>query len=454
MRYMHGSLLGDAPGLGKTIQSIAALEFEKRILVFCPASLKYSWQEEIEKWEPNAVSIVIDGNKKERDILWACAEKGLTKNGVTKYPKYVIANYELLLRDLEVIMLTLWDAIICDEATRISNPAAKSVKRLKVIPAPKKIALTGTPVANTAVDLWSIIDWLRPGYLGNFFQFKKRFTITDGWGGIRGYKDLDVLAKKIEPFMLRRAKEEVMKDLPPKTSEKISILLSPKERRLYEAVIIQIAEEIKKLKIDGRTLPLIPVKMLRLKQLTGHPKILGSDLASSKFTALCDLLEPILKSDEKVIVFSQFAQMATLIQELLGDMGIKSLLIKGDVPARDRQTIIEDFRNKKDLPVLVMTEAGAYGLNLQVASYVIHYDLPWSVSKLTQREDRAHRIGQDKPVTVYSLIAKDTIDEYVQKVLYKKQKMSADVLQDVERMEESGLSIEDIQEILGIEIPH
>lgn len=436
LKSMHGALLADVPGLGKTIQTIAALEDTQRVLIFCPASLKYSWEQEVKKWEPRAITQVIDGDRKEREQQWKF-----------KAVKYVIANYELLLHDYSVIPKE-WEAIVCDEATRISNPMAKTVKALKTLKATKKIALTGTPISNSPQDVFSIIDWIAPRYLGSYFQFIDRYCVKEPtYHRIVGYRNLKELGDKISRFMLRRTKEEVLTDFPSKTVNSVIFDLSKDEQKLYDAVRLQILSEIKQLQIEKRTLSIIPVKMLRLKQVTGHPSLLGEDLIpSAKLQVLEDILHPVIEAGEKAIVFTQFSEMAKIIHATRHDAS----LIYGDVAAEERQRIVNDFNTNPDRKVLVMTEAGAYGLNLQAASYVVHYDMPWSIAKLMQREDRAHRIGQSKPVTVYTLIARDTIDEYVAKVLHKKQKISVEILQDVDRLEAEGINDDDIKAILRL----
>jgi len=434
------ALLADEPGLGKTIQTIAALSGPSfsRNLVLCPATLKYNWQEEIKKWRPNELAAVVSGSPKKRQEFWK------------KPAKWIIANYELLIKDIDIIRRIPWTAIVCDEATRISNPRAKSVKALKWILCPKKIALTGTPISNSPIDLWSIADWLRPGFLGSYWQFLESYTIRDRWNNIVGYKNLGVLAQKIEPLTLRRVKEEVLTDFPNKTREDVVFSLSAPELKVYESVKTRLLEEIRPLlsKIDTRSLALIPVKMLRLKQITGHLRLIGEGERSSKLEVLKQLLEPILKSGEKALIFTQFAEMAKILYEELKNF--HPFLIYGEVEQAERQARVNAFSAFAGPAVMIMTEAGAYGLNLQAAPYVFHYDLPWSVAKLTQREDRAHRIGQTKPVTVYNLVARHTIDEYVSKVLHKKQKISSDILQDAERLEKSGLAADDVKAILGL----
>ena len=437
LRTIPHVLLADVPGLGKTIQTIAALEDENGPnLVLCPNSLKFSWLEEIRKWKLNDFIQVIDGQQDDRISQWQ------------QPARWIIANYELLLRDWEYIPKK-WSVIVCDEATRISNPAAKTTKALKKLIAGKRIALTGTPISNRPDDIWSIIDWLAPRYLGSFYQFTDQYCMKEPrFNRIVGYKNLKELGDRISRFMLRRTKEEVLKDMPPKIFEKIEFTLSEKERKLYEGLKNIIIEELKELTIDKNTINIIPVKMLRLKQATNHPALISKQEKSSKLELLKDILKPVAESGEKTIIFTQFAEMAKI---LFSELNIyHPRMIIGEINAAARQKAVEEFTNNPESLVIIMTEAGAYGLNLQAASYVVHYDLPWSVAKLQQREDRAHRIGQTKPVTVYSLIAKNTIDEYVAKVLHKKQSMSVDILKDFERLEDIGMTAEDIKEILRL----
>ena len=443
LQNSDGALLADVPGLGKTIQVIAANEGEDRVLVFCPATLKYNWKTEILKWQPNAKVVVIDGNKKERALKWSIAQGPRIS--------WVIANYELLIHDFDLIKDFNWPVIVCDEATRISNPQAKSVKALKELTAEKKIALTGTPVSNSPGDIFSIIDWIAPRYLGSYYQFRAKYCVLDEvWGRVVGFKNLHDLSEKIDRFILRRTKEEVFKDFPRKVTEDVPFELSEDERKLYDSIKEEILYEIRALSaLDTRTLSLVPVKMLRLKQCTDHPRLIdGKTNEASKLSTLKDLLRPILASNEKAIIFTQFAEMLQILQQELADY--RPVVIYGAVDNMARMERVKEFNDDPNGRVLLMTEAGAYGLNIQSASYVIHYDSPWSVAKLDQREGRAHRIGQNKSVTVYNLIAKNTIDEYVMKILHHKQKMSAKLLDDAERMEKAGLSVEDINNILRL----
>lgn len=448
LKNMPFALLADVPGLGKSIQTIAATEGDEQVLIFCPASLKYNWKGEIEKWVKDSKVLVIDGNKRERTDQWV-----LSKHP-KKYYKFTIANYELLLHDFDLIKDHPWGTIVCDEATRIANPRAQTTQNIYALKSKKRIALTGTPISNSPEDIFGVFHWLIPGYLGTYSQFQKKYCDMQdsGWGysKITGFRNMEILREKVGRFMLRRTKEEVFKDFPPKLVEDIVFSLSESERKMYTLIKEQVVAEIAKLgDLDTRTLSIIPVKMLRLKQCTGHTELVSADKGeSSKVDALKALLEPIIASGEKAIIFTQFSEMLQILRRELEKYN--PWVIWGEVDSADRMKAVQEFNNKEGGAVIIMTEAGAYGLNMQSASYVFHYDAPWSIAKLQQREDRAHRIGQNKPVTVYNLIAKNTIDEYVMKVLHRKQKVSVDILKDAERLEDMGLSKEDIDEILRL----
>lgn len=251
--------------------------------------------------------------------------------------------------------------------------------------------------------------------------------------------------------MLRRTKEEVLTDFPPKTRENIVFNLSEPEKKAYQAIKLQIFNELQELGIMGTSLSIIVTKILRLKQATDSLRLIADAPKVShetKIDVLKGLVAPIVASGEKVLVFTQFSDMLKILYSELAVY--KPCAIWGETPSKARIEEIKTFIADPERKIMIMTEAGAFGLNLQCATYVVHYDLPWSISKLTQREDRVHRIGQKKPVTVYSLIARDTIDEYINRVLYKKQKASVEILNDFERLEAMGLSKNDINAILNI----
>ncbi len=424
-------ILGDEPGLGKTIQSITVAEHNKanKVLVLCPASLKENWHEEIKKWTKRK-SIIIKGTAKMRKNQWQSEAN------------YYIANYELLLRDLELMQNINWDFIIADEATRISNPQAKSSKAIKRIKAKKRLALTGTPINNKPDDLWNIADYIRPGEFGSFWNFKQRYCICDYWGSTIGYRNLNEIRNKIQRIMIRRKKEEVLKELPPKLYEDIFTELNGYERSYYTSLKEEMIALINKNTVEATN---ALTQMIRLKQLTSSLELLGGE-GSSKLETLKELLKDIICNGNKAVIFTQFAEMSKIMLRELEEYN--PLLINGEIPANERQKIVHNFNNKSEHKIMIMTEAGAFGLNLQSASYVIHYDLSWSLSKMIQREDRCHRVGQKKNVTIYTLMARNTIDQYVRSVIYRKQKLSNFLLDTKNEMQSGKLTKEDLLELL------
>ena len=437
---VFSGLIGDQPGLGKTIQTLATTELvhAKKTLIFCPVSMKKSWQEEIEKWLPNRTSVVIGGDVKQRAKLWA------------KDTNFYICNYHLLLRDLKLMKKYKWDVILADEATTISNPAAKTTTNLKELKATRKIAMTGTPLNNTVQDIWSIMDFCQPGLLGTFWQFTKEYCLKDKHNAISGFKNLQKLHDKINPFMLRRLKADVLHELPPKVFENIWVELSSEERHMYDVIRRGLAEELETIDMhDKKYLSKALVKMVRLKQMACSMELINGQRVSAKTDAVKELLETLLANGEKTIIFTAFKEMAVLLMRDLAEY--KPLLIAGGVSQDERDANRHMFNNDDEHKILIMTSAGAMGLNLQRASSVIHFDLPWSISALEQREDRAHRHGQKKTVTIYRMLVEDSIDEYILKILYKKKNVSEVVLGDntTDTVKKVSLSRRDIKNILG-----
>ena len=324
-----------------------------------------------------------------------------------------------------------FDVLIADESTALINPKSKRTKLIKKINSRYRFAMTGTLISNKLHDAWSQVDFVRPGIWGSYYQFENRYCIKDFWGSVKGYKNTDELKASIANFMIRRRKEDVLPDLPPKLVTDVKFELSPGERELYDKMKKALKQELFG-KIDEEKVFNIEnalIKVLRLKQMVDHPRLVGSQLPSRKLETLKDILSPVIESDNKVIVFSQFAKMIDVLMFELGHYN--PVRISGDMKAEDRNVSVKRFTEDPNIRLMLMTEAGAYGLNLQAASYVIHYDLPWSISKLVQREGRAHRIGQTKPVTVYNLIGQNTTDEYIARVILNKQKLSDEFLEDV-----------------------
>lgn len=403
---------------GKTIQSLAVCEHTKarKVLIFCPSAVKYQWQGEITKFLPERSSVVITGSKTERTACW--------KKDVNFY----VANYELLLRDLPEMQAIDWDVIIADEATRISNYQAKTTKALKKLKAKRHLALTGTPVSNAAQEVFSIIDWVAPGYLGGYWEFIQRYCLKNYFGAISGYQNLDELNGKLKRYMIRRTKEEVLPELPEKIVTDIPFDLSDEEKALYRKIKEEILFEIEKMDFSKVERPMTVqftlVKMTRLRQLADSMELLGESEKSSKVEVLKELLEGL--GEVKVIIFSQFSQMVDILEREL--YSYNPVKITGEVSGIDRKRVLERFNNDDDCKILIMSEAGAYGLNVQAASVVINFDQPWSVAKMEQRVGRAHRMGQKNKVQVFNLLAKGTIDYYIAKVLRSKGELSEKIL--------------------------
>ena len=434
------SLLGDEPGLGKSIQALSVTRINKanKVLIICPSTLKLNWYDEILKWFPNEKVTVITGTKIQREKLWEYDSR------------YIIMNYELLLKDIETIKKIKWKHIISDESVRISNPKAKQSKIIKTIEAEYKTALTGTPLNNAVQDIWNILDFCQPNLLGSYWQFVNKYCIKDRFNGIIGYKNLGDLKIHLSHYMLRRKKEDVLTELPPKLFENIYVEFNNEEKIIYNAIKNEIANELKEYQItkvlDDKFLKNILVRMIRLKQTADSLKLISEHDFSSKTKALKELLKDIIHSGSKALIYTQFSKMADILVDELKEYN--PLLISGRIKNDERMSNVKLFQNKEENKILISTDAGGIGLNLFRAQYVIHFDLPWSISKLTQREDRAHRIGQKENVTIYKMIVENTIDEYVLKVLHKKEKMVEEILGDKEKVIKIKISKKDIKKML------
>ena len=432
------ALNGDQPGLGKTIQAIAAIKMLKckKILYFTFATLKATVKEEFELRASELSSIIIKGEKTQRDEKWS--------QDVNVY----IANYEQLLRDLPEMQKIKWDAIIADEATRISNPKAKMTRAIKKLNATYKFPLSGTPLSNSVQDVWSIIDFCEPGALGSYWQFIDKYCEKDRWGSIKSYKNLDLLRKEIHPYCIRRLKREVLQQLPPKLYENIYIDLSASERKMYNAIKQELKNELKTLGMTDRGgLQNMITKMLRLKQTANSLELISDSKESSKVEGLKELLQTICTDGNKVVIFTSFRKMALILMRELAEYN--PLLIAGGVTEQERNDNRDKFNSNVENRILISTDAGNFGLNLQKKSkFVVHYDIPWSVSKTEQREDRVHRIGQTGQVVVYKMIAKDTIDEYSLQVLSIKQNTAEQVLGDRDRLRKRKVSRAMLEKLL------
>lgn len=426
----HGCLLADDMGLGKTFQALAVVALRpdfKQVLVLCPNSLKYNWAAEVEKHFPQLSVQVIDGGPAQRREAWASDAR------------IIISNYDLLIRDPEPL-LRRWDLLIADEATALKNYKAQRTKKAKKIERRKTMALSGMPLENRLTELHSIMDLVMPGLLGTGWQFIQRHVVRDRWGATIGYRGLDVVRDRIRPHYLRRLKKDVLEDLPAKVYNDVWLELGHREWRLYDSLVRQIKEAVEanpKLGVQN-----VLTMFLRLKQLTSCASLLDSDCTEeTKMQALRDLLEA---SEEKVVVFTEFAELAQKIAD-----EFDAPLIAGKVPAALRAERISSYQKDASQQLLVSTDAGAYGLTITAASIIVHMDQPWNPARARQREDRLHRIGQQNSVQVVNLLTLRTIDGRIRTMMSEKLKLAGAVLEEDTLTPENRVTKQDLLAMLG-----
>nr|MCR4562843.1 DEAD/DEAH box helicase [Bacilli bacterium] len=397
--YHLGGVLADDMGLGKTLETIAFLsiaEIHKPLLVVCPKSLLYNWEAEVNMWNPFLPVYLIDGAKITREN----AIKSIDQGNKAIY----VTSYNSLRNDTDLYEGIEFEAVILDEAQYIKNAGTKNSSSVKEIKAKTHFALTGTPLENSEMDLWSIFDFLLPGYLSSRQDFKDKYLLNPlGHNSLR---------KKLTPFILRRRKQDVLKELPPKITEVTTISLNDDERRYYDASL-QEAKELLKSNSDSFTiLPLLT----KLREIAVDlPSFFEGDFEeSSKLAYVVDRIEEAIDTGHKILVFSSFKRVLTHLQSLLNETNIPSYFINGDTPAQERLNICDRFNAEESVKVtLVSLKAGGTGLNLHGADIVIHLDPWWNEAAENQATDRAYRIGQKRTVNVYKLIAHDTIEEKV-----------------------------------------
>ncbi len=444
-----GGILADDMGLGKTLQVICFLlsEFQdapesenRRTLVVTPASLVYNWENEIRSFAPELSTCLIVGNAGEREQkIQNCGERDV-----------LLTSYDLLRRDVDVYQGLPFFCVVIDEAQFIKNHNTKGARAVKSIQALFHIALTGTPMENRLSELWSIFDFLMPGFLYTYKHFREELEVPIVLN--KEEKILSRLQKMIGPFVLRRLKGDVLKDLPDKLEENVVAPLEEEQRELYQAHVQRM-----KLMLDEKTEEefntskiQILSELTRLRQMCCHPALIYEDYqGNSAKTDLClELVENAIGAGHKILLFSQFTSMLQILQEGMQERGISFYTLTGSTGKEKRARMVEEF-NRDDTPVFCISlKAGGTGLNLTAADVVIHYDPWWNVAVQNQATDRAHRIGQKNVVTVYRLVMKDSIEENIIRLQEKKKKLAEQVLSG-EQVSSAGFSREDIMEILG-----
>ncbi|HLL22191.1 MAG TPA: DEAD/DEAH box helicase, partial [Kofleriaceae bacterium] len=418
-----GACLADDMGLGKTVQTIALLLDRAKLgpaLVIAPTSVCFNWIDELARFAPSLRPVVY----RDQPDRAACLAK-LGKRDV------LIASYGLLVRDATALARVELATLVLDEAQALKNAATRRARAARSLGAGFRVALSGTPLENHLGELWSIFSVVFPGLLGSWEQFRERYALP-----IERGKDPDAhaaLARTIRPFLLRRTKAEVARELPPRTEVTLPIALSEGEREMYEDARLAAVAEVTKqkgLRDEQRRFQILAA-LTRLRLLASHPKLYdpSSHLPSSKLARLVELLAELREGGHRALVFSQFTSHLALVRAELARVGFVAQYLDGSTPAGTRKTIVEAFQRGEGDVFLISLKAGGTGLNLTGADYVIHLDPWWNPAVEDQASDRAHRIGQTKPVTVYRLIARGTIEESILAMHADKRALVASVLE-------------------------
>ncbi|ATL25568.1 DEAD/DEAH box helicase [Streptomyces formicae] len=421
-----GGCLADDMGLGKTI-TLISLHLHRQTdqesagptLVVCPTSLMGNWQREIEKFAPGTPVRRFHGARRSLEDL---------ADG-----EFVLTTYGTMRLDAETLGQTSWGMVVADEAQHVKNPYSATAKQLRTIGARARVALTGTPVENNLSELWAILDWTTPGLLGKLGTFRTRYAQAVEGGSDPGAAER--LGQLVRPFLLRRRKSDpgIAPELPPKTETDRAVSLSTEQTGLYEAVVRETLAEISG--ADGFERRGLIVKLLTgLKQICNHPaQYLKEDEPripgrSGKLELLDELLDTILAEDACVLVFTQYVQMARLIEQHLSARGIPSQFLHGGTPVAEREAMVERFQEGAVPVFLLSLKAAGTGLNLTRAEHVVHYDRWWNPAVEAQATDRAYRIGQTRPVQVHRLIAEGTIEDRIADMLLRKRELADSVL--------------------------
>ncbi|MFE4029283.1 DEAD/DEAH box helicase [Priestia sp. YIM B13551] len=463
LTHIGSGIIGDDMGLGKTVQTMGAAHMlwkqgkVKKILVICPSSLKYQWATEIDKFLGHK-NIVIDGkNTKEK------------KNAFLRFVNgdylFGIANYELVRTMVDIMKEFHYDVIIADEAHRLKNRESITYKAVNSLSSTYRFASTGTPLQNNVEELYSLVEWVQPGLLGKITEFRKRHIVYASKFGRKyvpiGYKRLGELRRKISPYMLRRLKKDVAKDLPPMIFHRRDVDMNNAQASLYNKIqddFLSLLEELSSQQVNGQYDQdgnWIEEKRKKEDQVLGflymmvassdHPLLLQmgqsgmskyyqdlipESVKSPKLIELVDICKDRIEAGtHKIVIFTQFAKMQTLISQELSKLG-KVAILNGSMSSAQRQEQLETFRDDPEYKFFVLTDAGNYGLNIQFANTLINYDCPWNPAIFEQRAGRVHRIGSTHTVVdIISLVTMGTIDEKIQETLEEKRKLGEVVIE-------------------------
>ncbi|MGI9274581.1 MAG: SNF2-related protein [Endozoicomonas sp.] len=443
--YNLNGILADDMGLGKTLQTLAHLQLEKQrlskqgeilppSLVVSPTSLIHNWTNEATKFTPDLNVHIHHGSDRDAEAI--------------NEADLVLTSYGVIQRDLEELSKTRFHLLALDEAQAIKNPNAKVAKSIRCLQADHKVCLTGTPMENHLGELWSLFDFLMPGFLGGRDQFTRFYrTPIEKKNNQEQAKRLQ---RRVAPFMLRRSKDLVAKELPPKTEIIRTVELSGQQRDLYETIRAsmeaRVKSEIEK-KGFARSQIAILDALLKMRQVCCDPSLVKLEQAktvqkSAKLDILMELVQTMVEEDRKILIFSQFTSMLSLIEQRLESIGIPWAKLTGQT--QNRKQPVQDFQNGEIPVFLISLKAGGTGLNLTAADTVIHYDPWWNPAVEDQASDRAHRIGQNKPVFVYKLVTEGTVEEKIQELKEKKKNIATSLYGGNTGKKKQSITVEDL----------
>ena len=447
-----GGILADEMGLGKSLQTICffqkLLKEDKnsKFLIVCPTSLSYNWENEILKFAPNLSYEVFASGRNERRKKLELFQGNI-----------YITSYGLLREDLEIYKNIEFKVFVIDEAQNIKNPKTGLAHAVKSITSETKMALTGTPIENSIVELWSIFDFIMPGFLSNLTRFQQKYRVKEDFDEETNQL-LSNLKAQIKPFILRRKKKDVIQDLPDKIENNIYIDLSEEQKKLYAAEVKYANEEMTGYIKNGgftKNKMLILSLLTRLRQICIDPKMIIENFhgESAKMENLIKIIKEVVENGHKILLFTSFKTALNIVKQRLDEEYISSYTIAGDVSSKRRQLLVDAFNKDNTNVFLIMLKSGGTGLNLTSADVVIHLDLWWNPQAENQATDRTHRIGQTKNVEVIKLICKGTIEEKILRLQEKKKILSDKMIE--EDMAESeylkNLSEQDIRDLLAYE---
>ncbi len=435
-----GAILADDMGLGKTVQTIAVLTARRTkgaSLVVVPTAVLVNWQDEISRFAPGLKQVVLNNAENRAELLANVAKNG---RGTV-----LLTTYGVMASEIEAIARVRWANAVFDEAHNIKNRQTKSFKAATQIQADFRIMLSGTPLQNHLTEIWSLFEIAVPGLLGSFTSFSERFVLPVERDGDRDQQRL--LKRIISPFILRRTKTSVLEELPEKTEVTLRVALSEEEKALYETI----RERAEASLSTGDINPVQALAVLtKLRQAACAPQLVDAKLpiASSKTAAFLRLAEELIEGRHRALVFSQFTSHLALIRKALDEKGVKYLYLDGSNTPAERAKLVDAFETGETPLFLISLKAGGTGLNLTAADYVIHLDPWWNPAIEEQASDRAYRIGQERPVTIYRLIAEGTVEEKILK-LHGTKKSLADALLEGTEMS-SRLGKKEILELLAL----